>query len=295
MRAIGQADFDIIAGVAPIVSALEQVDARYALTGSLAAVAHGVGRAVGEVDLVVDLTQPQAHDLAELLRSRYALDESRIVEALQARASFPLVELSMLLKVDIVLPRDRALDRDALERARPTPITLDLPPIPLITPEDLILFKLERAAAIWPRRGDDWHDLQFLLKFRRDLDHGYLDTQTAALGWTKGLATARAKAATEPLALDLPLATEQKMLDLTWKQQRTPLANVEGARRDRIAGVAFERQRDRQRDRTSDDLSLALHALKWRSWNCDDPALSEHLVDMVAARARLEGADAARR
>src|SRR2546421_161463 len=125
MTTIGQADFDILAGIGPIVNTLARLGARYALTGSLAAVAHGVGR------------------------------------------------------------------------ARPTTIALDVLRLPLITPEDLILFKLERAAAIWPRRGVDWYDLQYLLKFRQDLDYTYLDAQSAALGWMRGLTTARAAAQTE--------------------------------------------------------------------------------------------------
>jgi hypothetical protein len=73
---------------------------------------------------------------------------------------------------------DRALDCRALGRARPITTALDVPPLPLITPENLILFKLERAAAIWPRRGVDWYDLEYRLKFRKDLDHPYLDAHS---------------------------------------------------------------------------------------------------------------------
>jgi len=295
MTTIGQADFDILVGIGPIVNTLARLGARYALTGSLAAVAHGVGRAVGDVDLVAELTPQQTTQLAIQLLPRYAVDQGMVETALRERTSFPLIDLTMLLKVDILLPRDRALDRSALDRARPATIALDVPPLPLLTPEDQLLFKLERAAAIWPRRGVDWYDLQYLLKFRKDLDHAYLDAQSGALGWMRGLTTARAAAQTEPLALDMTLAFERQMLDGGWAQQHPPLVYVEGARRDRVMGVAYERQRDRERDPEADALTLALDALKWRYWDCNDPDVSERLVAMVAARAGLEVGDVAQR
>jgi hypothetical protein len=291
MTTIGQADFDILTGIVPIAQTLDRLGVRYALTGSLAAVAHGVGRAVSDVDLVAQLSPLQATDLITHVAARYAVDPCMVEQALAARTSFPMIELAMLLKVDIVLPHDRGLDRSALDRARPINIAHDLAPLPLITPEDLILFKLERAAAIWPRRGADWYDLQFLLKFRKDLDHAYLDVLATALGWTRGLATARAIAQTEPLAQDMTSAFERAMLDGAWLQQHPPLVYVEGVRRDRIQGAADERRRDRSRHPEADDLALALDAFKWRYWDCDDPAASEQLVHMVAAHARLELVD----
>jgi len=295
MTTIGQADFDILAGIGPIVSTLARLGVRYALTGSLAAVAHGVGRAVGDVDLVAELTPQQAIELAILLFPGYAVDQGMVETALTEHTSFPLIDLAMLLKVDIVLPRDRALDRSALDRARPTTIALDVSPLPLITPEDLILFKLERAAAIWPRRGVDWYDLEYLLKFRKDLDHTYLDAQSAALGWMRGLTTARAAAQTEPLALDMTLEFERQMLDGAWVQQHPSLVYVEGTRRDRIMGAAYEWQRDRERHPDADALGLALDAFKWRYWDCDDPDASEQLVAMVVAHAGLEVSDVVQR
>lgn len=288
MTIIGQADFDILAGIRPIVSTLARLGVRYALTGSLAVVAHGVGRAVGDVDLVVELTPQQAITLARQLSPGYAVDQGMIEMALTARTSFPLIDLSRLLKIDMVLPRDRVLDRSALDRARATTIALDVPPLPLITPEDLILFKLERAAAIWPRHGVDWYDLEYLLKFRQDLDYAYLDAQSTALGWMRGLTTARAAAQTEALALDMTLEFERQMFDGAWVQQHPSRVYVEGVRRDRIMGAAYERQRDRERHPEADALSLALEALKWRYWDCDDPDASKQLVAMVAAHAGLE-------
>ena len=291
MTTIGQADFDILAGIVPIVQTLERLGVRYALTGSLAAVAYGVGRAVSDVDLVAELTPQQATDLIRQAETGYAVDPQRVEQALTKRTSFSLVELAMLLKVDIHLPRERALDRSALDRARPTSIAHDLAPLPFITAEDLLLFKLERAAAIWPRRGVDWYDIQFLLKFRKDLDHTYLDTLAVTLGWMRGLTLARSLAQTEPLAQDLTLAFERTMLDGAWAQQHPPLVYVEGVRRDRIQGAADERHRDRARHPEADGLALALEAFRWRYWDCDDPAASAELVHLVAAHAGLELVD----
>jgi hypothetical protein len=291
MTTIGQADFDILAGIVPLVQMLERFGVRYAVTGSLAAVAHGVGRAVNDVDLVADLTPQQATELLAHIAAEYAADPRVVQHAVAERTSFPLIELARLLKVDIVLPRERALDY-ALERAHSTVLAHDLAPVPLVTAEDLLLFKLERAAARWPRRGLDWYDVQFLLKFRKDLDHAYLDRMAGDLGWTRGLTTARSAAEAEPLASDITLAFERTMLDGAWAQQYPPFVHVEGVRRDRIQGVAGERQRDRTRHPLTDERTLALDAFRWRYWECDDPASSERLVQLVAAHIGVELVDA---
>jgi hypothetical protein len=288
MTMIGQADFDIVAGMMPVMAVLEQIGARAAVTGSLAAVAHGLGRIVSDIDIVADLSPEQLLKLATRLGSSYAVDTDMGAAALAARTAFPIVELGMLLKIDILVPRDRALDHAALERARPTRLAPDLPLLPLLTPEDLILFKLERAAVIWPHRDRDWYDLLWLLKFRRDLDQAYLDTQAATMGWTRGLITARAAAQHEPLAMDVALADEQMMLQAAWSHQQPASARVEGARLDRIQGVAFERRRDRERDPTVDELTLALTAFKWRFWDSNNPAASERLVTLVRSRVDTE-------
>src|SRR5262245_6516573 len=83
MTIIDQAEFDILAGIGPIVNTLARLGVRYALTGSLAAVAHGVGRAVGDVDLVADLTPQQTIELASQLLPRYAVDQSVVEMALR--------------------------------------------------------------------------------------------------------------------------------------------------------------------------------------------------------------------
>ena len=91
---------DLLAGLHEVLPLLDGLGVRYAVTGSLAAVAWGVGRAVYDVDLVADVTEEQA----AALRST----------------------------VDIVLPRNRPLDQAALERALRVTLADDLPPLPVI-------------------------------------------------------------------------------------------------------------------------------------------------------------------
>src|SRR5437867_1415188 len=75
MTTIGQADFDILTGIVPVMDALDRIGARAAVTGGLAAVAHGVGRTVSDVDIVADLTPAQLRDLVARLQSCYAVDQ----------------------------------------------------------------------------------------------------------------------------------------------------------------------------------------------------------------------------
>jgi hypothetical protein len=101
---------------------------------------------MSDVELVAELSPQQATELIRQPETGYAVDPRMVARAFAKRTSFPLVELIMLLKVDIILPRERvldhsALDHSALERTRPTSIAHDLVPLPFITAEDLLLFK----------------------------------------------------------------------------------------------------------------------------------------------------------
>ena len=76
-------------------------------------------------------------------------------------------------KVDVFVSRDRPFDRRALDRVRPVPIE-GCGAIPVSSPEDTVLAKLE-----WFRRGGEvserqWTDVMGLLRAGGHLDDGYL-------------------------------------------------------------------------------------------------------------------------
>ena len=127
----------------------------------------------------------------------YYVSLDAIREAVRTRSSFNLIHLPSGFKVDVFVRKDRPFERSALDRRIPVPAP-DAPSetIDVLSPEDVILFKLE-----WFRLGGEisdrqWGDILGVLRVQGDrLDAAYLDHWAADLGVADLLARARAEAA----------------------------------------------------------------------------------------------------
>lgn len=154
-----------------VVDALEQVGARYVVGGSLASTVHGVVRTTLDTDMVADLSIEQAQPLADLLQDAFYFDLNTMRDAIRKRASFNLIHLQTMFKVDIFVAKDRRLDRQQLERRQAwilNPATGRS--LYVATAEDTVLAKL-----VWYRLGGEVSDRQW-----RDI-LGVLSVQAARL------------------------------------------------------------------------------------------------------------------
>lgn len=188
---------DLFAALAPVAAALERLGVAYYLGGSVASSAHGFARATLDADLVADLEPEHVEPLVEALSEGYYLDRDAVMEAVGTKGSFNLVHLETMLKVDVFLMKGSPYDREAARRVRRE--TLDegdaCPPIPLASPEDVVLHKL-----LWYRKGGgvsdrQWGDAVGILKVQADrLDLDYLRRWAAVLELTALLDRALADA-----------------------------------------------------------------------------------------------------
>lgn len=164
---------DLLVALAPVLDALLRLGVRHYVGGSIASSAHGVPRASIDADVVAELLPAHAAPLAATLRGAYYVPEQRLGEAIARRTSFNVIHLDTMVKVDVFVSRDRPFDRRALDRVRPAPLEGG-GAIPVSSPEDTVLAKLE-----WFRRGGDvserqWTDVIGLLRAGGNLDEGYL-------------------------------------------------------------------------------------------------------------------------
>jgi hypothetical protein len=156
-----------------VLDALQRLGVRHFIGGSIASSAHGVPRASIDADVVAELLPAHAAPLAASLREAYYVPETRLVDAISHRASFNVIHLETMVKVDVFVSRGRPFDQRALDRARPAPLDSGQT-IPVSSPEDTVLAKLE-----WFRRGGEaserqWTDVKGLLRAGVDLDRAYL-------------------------------------------------------------------------------------------------------------------------
>jgi hypothetical protein len=102
---------DLLAALGPVLRALGDLGVRHFVGGSIASSAHGVARASIDGDVVAELGPAHVAPLVAALRDTYDVPEERVREAVACRASFNVIHLDTMLKVDVFVSRDRPFDR----------------------------------------------------------------------------------------------------------------------------------------------------------------------------------------
>ncbi len=172
---------DLLVALAPVLETLRALGVRHYVGGSIASSAHGVPRASIDADVVAELAPAHASALAVTLRGAYYVSEERVRDAIARRASFNVIHLETMVKVDVFVSRDRPFDRQALDRARAATLEGGNE-LPVSSPEDTVLAKLE-----WFRRGGEvserqWTDVTGVLRAAGVLDESYLRHWALELG-----------------------------------------------------------------------------------------------------------------
>lgn len=187
---------DLLAALGPLLDAMRGLGVRHYVGGSIASSAHGVARASIDADVVAELRAEHADRLCSALRGAYYVPEARVRDAVARRASFNVIHLETMLKVDVFVSRDRPFDRRAMERARPALAeTTSEGALLLSSAEDTVLAKLE-----WFRRGGEvserqWTDVLGVLQASgASLDRRYMEDGAREIGVSDLLARALAEA-----------------------------------------------------------------------------------------------------
>jgi hypothetical protein len=175
---------DLIAALAPVAAALDDLRVPYFLGGSLASSARGIARASLDADIVAALHAEHVDPLAARLAAAYYVPRDRLRPAVEARTSCNLIRLATMFKIDVFVSKGRPFDREAAARARPETIgdAADALQLPVASAEDIVLAKLE-----WFKPGGEtserqWWNIVGVLKVTADADVAYLHRWAASLG-----------------------------------------------------------------------------------------------------------------
>ena len=109
---------DIIEALSAVVECFDKLAIEYYIRGSVASSAYGMPRATMDVDLVASVETPHVDLLVEVLEAQYYVSTEMINDAIQRRASFNLIHLETMVKIDVFLPKDQPYDAEALGRRR---------------------------------------------------------------------------------------------------------------------------------------------------------------------------------
>ena len=176
---------DFIAALTPVVDTLDRLGVPYYVGGSVASSVHGMPRSTNDIDLVADLQQQHVKALVSALEDAYYIDEYAVRDAIERRASFNVIYLASMFKVDIFAFQQSPFAKSEMARAQEDTLGEDegARKFAVASAEDTVLRKLE-----WYRMSDhvlqrQWQDVQHILRLRGgDLDLSYLRRWAPSLG-----------------------------------------------------------------------------------------------------------------
>jgi hypothetical protein len=162
-----------------VTTVLEHLQIPYVVGGSLASSLHGIPRATQDVDLLAAIHLPQVELVVAALQESFYIDADSVRTAIEHSASFNVIHLTTMFKVDIfVLSPDDLWSQQEL--ARKERYEIGTPPTQhlfLATAEDIIIQKLywfQLGGSISERQ---WQDVLGVLKVKQSqLDYSYLQS-----------------------------------------------------------------------------------------------------------------------
>jgi hypothetical protein len=162
-----------------VADCLEATGIPYMVAGSYSSSHHGQPRATNDVDLVIDPTPEQFDRFLSLLGDHYYVSPDAAREALKRRSLFNIIDLKEGWKADLIVRKDRPFSVEEFRRRQTG--TIHGRAVPLASPEDVILSKLE-----WDRITPSERQVRDALNVAvvqwPRLDQSYLRQWASALG-----------------------------------------------------------------------------------------------------------------
>ena len=167
-----------------VTRTLERLGIPYLIGGSLASSLHGIPRATQDVDLVAALEEAHISPLVAAFEADFYIDAGMVRAAIQHRASFNIIHLETLFKLDIFIPKGDAVSQEEMQRRRRYLLSEEpRRELSVASAEDTIVQKLH-----WYEQGGEvsdrqWQDVLGVLKVQGErLDRAYLERIAMALG-----------------------------------------------------------------------------------------------------------------
>lgn len=166
-----------------LTDVLDKLNIAYVIGGSFASSAYGAVRFTQDADITVQSFSSVAEQFYEILKSDFYISKEAMYQALQSRTSFNIIHLTTAFKIDIFIQKENEFQIQMLSHSRKLPLGKSAKKVSFVSPEDIILLKLD-----WFRQSGcdsqrQWSDVQGVLAAQKEnLDFDYLKNWAAKLG-----------------------------------------------------------------------------------------------------------------
>jgi hypothetical protein len=168
---------DALRVVSEIASALDEVEAPYAIVGSVASSFYGFPRSTQDIDVLAKIDPKNVTRLIQSLEAHFIVDPAALRDAVRLGEAFNIFHRDTMYKVDLFPAKANAWQ--SLEIARAQERGIDprgqARKVRFASPEDVILAKLD-----WYRQGEgasdrQWKDVVEIIRVQRPrLEFDYL-------------------------------------------------------------------------------------------------------------------------
>jgi hypothetical protein len=140
-----------------LASELDRLGIDYFVGGSVASSVHGRPRTTDDIDVVAAIGGPQVEAFVHALGNDFYVDPDMIRDAISRRATFNIIHLATMLKVDIFVLGNEDFALEEMKRRASVPLRSS--PVWFSSPEDIVLEKLD-----WFQKGQgiserQWRDV----------------------------------------------------------------------------------------------------------------------------------------
>lgn len=167
-----------------VITAFEELNIHYIVTGSVASMAYGEPRLTNDIDIVADIKLEQIAFLERYFpHDEFYFDRNMAINAINNKSQFNIIHPAAGLKVDIILYKDTEFDRTRFTRSKRIQPAEEYR-ADFAAPEDVIIKKME----YYKEGGSDKYlrDITGILKVSgRDVDREYIITWAKKLGLMK--------------------------------------------------------------------------------------------------------------
>lgn len=167
-----------------VARAFEKLGLRYLIGGSLASSLYGVPRSTNDADMLAEMPAHLADELAAELAGEFYVDANLIRDAAMRGASFNVIHLATMFKVDVFVATRDPMTQEEMRRRQEHRLSPDDEARAFFaTAEDTVLQKLD-----WYRKGGEiserqWKDIIGVLRMQVGaVDVEYMKKWAAHLG-----------------------------------------------------------------------------------------------------------------